>query len=70
MLRRRNHLVQHAVDSITNLVLVLERFEVDVTRVVINRLEQHEVEQFLDRTRLRQMLHLVEIDALPAILKL
>ncbi len=45
VLRRRDHLVEDAVDAVAHLELVLERLEVDVGGLVLDRLEQHEVEQ-------------------------
>ena len=45
MQRRRDHLVQNPVDAVAHLELVLERLEMDVRGLVLDRLEQHEVDQ-------------------------
>ena len=38
--RRRHHLVEHAVAAVAHLVLVLERLEVDVRGLVLDRQQQ------------------------------
>src|SRR4029079_1546971 len=68
--RRRNHLVEHTVDAVTQLVLALERLEVDVAGLVLDRLQKHEVEQLLDRIRVGELANLLEIDAFAAPLEL
>ena len=45
MLGRRHHLVQHAVDAVPHLELVLERLEVDVRRLRLDRGPEDEVQQ-------------------------
>ena len=44
VLGRRHHLVQHAVDAVAHLELVLERLEVDVRGLVLDRLQEHQVD--------------------------
>ena len=47
--RRRDHLVQHAVGPNPDLEFILERLEMDVAGLVLDRQQQHHVEQFADR---------------------
>ncbi len=45
---RRHHLVEHAVDAVAHLELVLERLEVDVGGLVLDGLHEDEVEELDD----------------------
>ena len=49
MARRRHHFVQHAVGLDADAEFVLERLEVQVAGVVLDRQQQHHVEQLADR---------------------
>jgi hypothetical protein len=64
--RRRHHLVQHAVDAVAHLELVLERLEVDVRGLVLDRLQQHEVDQLADRVGVGGVLERSQVDRLAA----
>ena len=48
MPRRRHHLVQHAVGTDADFELILEGLEVDVAGLILDRQQQHHVEQFAD----------------------
>ncbi len=52
--RRRHHFVQHAFGLDANAKLVLERFKVNVAGVVLDRQQQHHVQQFANRRRIGQ----------------
>ena len=60
--RRRHHLVQHAVGLDADLEFVLERLEVQVAGVVLDRQQQHHVQQLADRGAVGQGLDVVEVD--------
>ncbi len=60
--RRRHQLVEHAVHPIPHLVLVLERLEVDVRRLVLDRQQQHHVQELADRRGLGHLLDRLEVD--------
>src|SRR3982750_1950381 len=49
MTGRGSHFIESAVDAVTNLKFVLEGFEVDVARAVLNRLEQNQINEANDR---------------------
>ncbi len=68
--RRRHHLVQHAVDAVAHLELVLEGLEVDVAGLVLDRLQQHKVEQLLDRVGVGDLAEFVEVDTVAAAFEL
>jgi hypothetical protein len=63
--RRRDHLVEDPVDAVPHLELVLKRLEVDVGRLVLDRLEQHEVDQPHDLVVLGGLGELFKVDRLP-----
>ena len=54
--RRRDHFVQHAVGPHADFEFVLERLEVDVAGLVLDRQQQHHVEQLADGGRVGQFL--------------
>ena len=64
--RRRLELEQHAVDAVADLEVVLERLEVDVRRLVADRLVEDVVQQLDDRRRRghRRLVLEVELAAL------
>ena len=55
MARWRDHLVQHAVGPDTDLELVLERLEVHVAGLVLDRQQQHHVDQLADGAGIDQL---------------
>ena len=69
VLRRRDHLVQHAVDAVAHLEFVFERLEVDVRRLVLDRLQQHEVEQTNNLVVFRSGGEFFKVDRLAAALQ-
>ena len=62
MLRRRHHLLQHAVGLQPDPELMLERLEVDVAGAVADRHQEHHVEELADRRALGQRLNAREVD--------
>ena len=62
MARRRHHFVQHAVGLDADAELVLERLEVQVAGVVLDRQQQHHVEQLADRGAVGQGFDAGEVD--------
>ncbi len=68
--RRRHHLVQHAVDAVAHLELIVKGFEVDVARLVLDGLEQHQVEELLDRVEVHHLLDFGEVDGVSAVVEL
>ena len=60
--RRRDQLVEHAVDPVPHLVLFLERLEVDVRGLVLDRQQQHHVEELAHRGGLGHLLDGLEVD--------
>jgi hypothetical protein len=67
LLGRRDHLVEHAVDAVPHLELVLERLEVDVRGAILDGLQQHEVQQLDDLVVVsRHLHHRVKVDRLVA----
>ena len=60
--RRRHHLVQHAVGADADLELVLERLEVQVAGVVLDRQQQHHVQQLAHRGAVGQGLDAGQVD--------
>ncbi len=53
MARRRRHLVERAVDAVTNFEFVLEGLEMDVARAVLDRLKQDQIDEANDRRGVR-----------------
>ena len=64
--RRRHHFVQHAVDAITHLEFILERLEVNVRCLVLDRLQQHQVDQLAHRVGIGGFLQAVQVDRFAA----
>ncbi len=62
VLWRGDHLVEHAVDAVADLELVLERLEVDVGGLVLDGLQQHEVQQPPHGRRVGHLLDALEVD--------
>ena len=60
--RRRHHLKQHTVGFNANPKFVFERFEVNVTGMVLDRQQQHHVQQFLHRSTVGQFGHIGKVD--------
>ena len=60
--RRRNHFEQHAVGLDADAELVLERLEVQVAGVVLDRQQQHHVQQLADRGAVGQGLDVGQVD--------
>ena len=65
--RRRHHLVEDAVDAVAHLELVLERLEVDVRGLVLDRLQEHEVDQLADGVGVGGALDRVQVERLAAV---
>ncbi len=60
--RRRHHFVQHAVGLDANAEFVLERLEVQVAGVVLDRQQQHHVQQLAHRGAVGQGLDAGQVD--------
>ncbi len=60
--RRRDQLVEDAVDPVPHLVLFLERLEVDVRGLVLDRQQQHHVQELAHRRGLGHLLDRLEVD--------
>ena len=60
--RGRHQLVEDAVDPVPHLVLLLERLEVDVRRLVLDRQQEHHVQQLAHRRGLGHLLDGLEVD--------
>ena len=53
MARRWRHFVKSTINAITDFELVFERLEMDVTRAILDRLKQNEINETNDRRRVR-----------------
>ena len=62
VLAGRDHFIQHAVNTIAHLEFVFKRFEVDVRRLILDRLEKYQVQQPDDRCGVHHFPQIVEID--------
>ncbi len=60
--RGRHHLVEHAVAAIAHLVLVLERLEVDVAGLVLDRQQEHHVDELADGSGVLDLHQAVQVD--------
>ncbi len=60
--RRGHQLVEHPVDPVSHLVFFLERLEVDVRSLVLDRQEQHHVQQLAHRRGLGHLFDRLEVD--------
>ena len=65
--RRRHHFIEHAVGPDADLELVLERLEVQVAGVVLDRHQEHHVQQLADRGAVGHGLGLVEVERCPSL---
>ncbi len=68
MLGWRNHFIQHAVDAVAHLELMLEGLEMDVRCAITDRLEQYEVQQLDDLIVTCRVHDRVEVDRLVRVL--
>ena len=65
--RRRHHFVEHAVDAVAHLEFALERLEVDVRGLVLDRLQQDEVDELADGVGIGGFLEAVDVDRFAAV---
>ena len=60
--RRRHHLVQHPLRLDADAKLVFERFEVNIAGVILDRQQQHHVQQFAHRGTIGQRLGVGQVE--------
>ncbi|MBA7624991.1 hypothetical protein ES703_32412 [subsurface metagenome] len=69
MLWRRYHLIEHAVNPVTHLVLIFEGLKMNVRCFIPNRLQQNKVKKLLDGVRFGKLLQLIQVDTLVSALE-
>ncbi len=61
---RRDHLVEHPVNAVADLELVLKRLEVDVAGPILDGLQEHKVQEFSHRCRIGHLFQAFEVNGL------